>query len=350
MEKTVAYAGARIPLVQNDKIKICGRHTEADGCLAFDWTNSGVSFVFNGRGFILTLGALEHTDTEHQPAYIRVTVDGTKKQRFAVATGDEKIIIEGLPDKRHRVEILRLTEGIDPILFKDIALLGENAELRNPPLGVPRKIEFIGDSITCGYGVLGTTADPGFSTFQQDGAYSYAAQCAEMLSAEARYICVSGKGIVCNCLGDRSDVKGGEFYEYLTRKGGVCKDGWTPDVVVINLGTNDSGMPAPHEEFASAAKDLINKVRARYENAHIIWLYGLMSRYYADTLRETLREVSAKDEKVHFLFVDTMFGNPTETGANGHPNVRANYRTAEKLFKKIRSVTGWRNAVKIPEE
>jgi len=346
MERKPFCLNAPIKPAESEMIRIRGRHTVEDGCLAFDWTNSGFAFAFNGIGFIISLG--EYVCDE--PAYVRITVDGLHTQRFAVVNGSEKLIVEGLPDKRHRVEVLKITEGNSKLKFDTISLLGSDASLRNPPFNSPRKIEFIGDSITCGYGVLGASTDPTFVTYQQDGTYSYAYLTAEKFGADARYIAISGKGIVCNCKGDREDVKGGEYYNRLTREGGECNDGWIADVVVINLGTNDSGGPAPDDEFAVAAKDLINKVRARYEKAHIIWMYGLMSNLYAETLRSTIRDISKTDDKVHFLFVDSISGNEAEIGANGHPNVRASIRASALLYKKIRALTLWRGKVNTDEE
>ncbi len=346
MDKNVLVENNEITLLGNDSIRIKGRHSESEGCLAFDWTNSGIVFCFSGTGFILSFGKY----TADIPAYVKVIIDGKHRQRFAITNGGERVIIEGLTDKRHKVEVLKVTEGEAKLLFKGLTLLGNDAALRNPPFNSPRKIEFIGDSITAGYGVLGRITDPSYETYQQDGTYSYAYLTAQKCDADARFICASGKGIVCNCDGNREDVKAGQYYNYLTRLGGECNDGWEADVVVLNIGTNDCGGPAPNEEFALAAKDLVAKVRARYKNAHIIWMYGMMSQLYAEVLRETIREISETDKQVYFLYVDTIFGNDDENGANGHPNVRASMRASNLLYKKIRSVTGWRNAVSPAEE
>lgn len=346
MKNSLFAVGEPIKLAGNEMIRIRGRHTELDSMLAFDWTNSGFAFNFTGTGFIISLGAYS-ADT---PAYVKIIIDGKDSRRVAVVNGSEKLIVEGLSNKRHRVEVLKVTEGEPKLCFDTVTLLGPGASLRKPPLNSPRKIEFIGDSITCGYGVLGLPTDPTYLTYQQDGTNGYAYMTADRLGADARYIAISGKGIVCNCNGDREDVKAGEYCSYISRTGGECNDGWTADVVVINIGTNDCGGPAPDDEFASAAKALVAKVRARYPEAQIVWMYGMMSQLYKDVLRKTVREIAKTDPKVHFLFVDTVFGNESETGANGHPNVRASVRASGLLYKKIRSVTGWRGAAVIPDE
>jgi len=337
MDKNIASPNSPIKLAGNELIRTKGRYTLQDGCLAFDWTNSGFAFCFNGTGFILSLGVYK----ADIPAYVKIIVDG-KRQRFAVVNGSEKLIIEGLPNRRHRVEVLKVTEGNIKLLFDEITLFGTNASLRKAPPAASKRIEFIGDSITAGYGVLGAASDPSYQTFQQDGTYSYAYLTAQKFGADGRFICNSGKGIVCNCEGNREDVKAGQYCSWQTREGGECDDGWVADVVVINIGTNDCGGPAPNDEFIDAAKALVAKVRARYPESKIIWMYGMMSQHYAEVLRETIREISLEDKNVHFLFVDTIFGNEEETGANGHPNVKASIRASSALCKKIQSVTGWR--------
>lgn len=336
MDRNILCENEPIKLVGNEQIKIRGRHTEKDGCLAFDWTNSGFGFAFTGTGFMISLGAYNDV-----VAYVKVIIDGTKRQRFAVVNGSEKLIIEGLSNKRHRVEVIKVTESDTPLLFDSLVLFGKEAMLNKPPLNSPRRIEFIGDSMTAGYGVLANNTETAYNTYQQDGTYSYAYLTAERFGADARYICISGKGIVCNCEGNYEDVKTGEYYNRQTRLGGVCNDGWEPQVVVINIGTNDCCGNAGDKEFVSAAKSLLAKVRERYKDAHIVWAYGVMTQRFSDTIREIIRELSKTDKKVHFLYAESIDGNPSENGAACHPNVKASIRVSNLLYKKIRAVTGW---------
>ena len=77
MEKKPFYLNTPIKLAESEMIRVRGRHSVIDGCLAFDWTNSGFSFVFVGTGFIISLGSY----VGDSPAYVRITVDGNKSQR-----------------------------------------------------------------------------------------------------------------------------------------------------------------------------------------------------------------------------------------------------------------------------
>lgn len=327
-----------VKIAGSDLIRIIGRYTVTeDGMLALDWCGSGFSFIFNGTGFNISFGSFN----ADAPAYIKVVIDGKDERRFAVANGKERVIVENLCDRRHRVSVFKITESESPLLFDTLTLYGKAPSLRRLMGGRRRRVEFIGDSITCGYGVLGSESDPGYLTWQQDSSMSYASLAAKLLDAESRLIAVSGKGLVCNCLGDRSDVKVTQFYEYLTRKGGICNDGWIPDVVVINAGTNDCGGPADTAEFTKAANALLDGIRRRYPEAEIFWLYGMMNTHYTDILREVIRIRRETDGKVHCLITESISTRKGETGANGHPGVRASIRVAEELSKEIRRNMGW---------
>ncbi len=314
-----------------------GRYTIKDECLAFDWPNSGFSFNFFGTGFILSLGKYESA----QPAYIKVYVDNIE-QRFAVCCGKEKIIFEHLPNKRHKVTVLKITEGAPPVLFSDLVLLGSDQKLMSAIYGKNRRIEFIGDSITCGYGTMANSTETAYNTFQQDSSLTYAFFTAKELDAEANYICVSGKGIVSDCEGNRA-MTIPEFYNLASLNGESWDfSGYTPDVVVINAGTNDAWGMVDYPEFIKKSSAFIKTIREKYPQAYIIWLYGMLNQQYLTPLKDMIKEMNEQDPKIHFVYVEGITESAGEIGGVGHPNAKANKRAANLLVKKIKSVTGWR--------
>ena len=149
-------------IINNEKIKVLGRYTEVDGCVALDWSNSGITFTFKGTGFWLGYGEYKAPI----PAYVKVFVDGIE-QRFPISNGSEKTIIDTLPDGVHTATVLKITEGVDKLLFKELTILGSEPLLLDPPASKSKKIEFVGDSITGGYG--GGRRGGGGGGFQGDG-------------------------------------------------------------------------------------------------------------------------------------------------------------------------------------
>jgi hypothetical protein len=66
-----------------------------------------------------------------------------------------------------------------------------------------RRIEFIGNSITCGYGVLSDSSNCHFSPQTEDAGMSYAAILSRRLHADYHLVAYSGKGMVRN-YGDKN--------------------------------------------------------------------------------------------------------------------------------------------------
>lgn len=340
MEKKLPVISEQALVLSEDNgkyLRTHGRYTIKQGCLAFDWSNSGISFNFSGTGFILSFGSY----SAEEPAYVKVFLDGIE-QRFAISTGKEKIIYENLAEKRHRITVIRITEGAVPLLFKDLVLLGMDQKLMAPPFDKPRKIEFIGDSITCGYGVISNPSESSYHTFQQDSTMTYAYFTAKELEADAHYESISGKGIVCNCNGEK-DYELPLFFEHASQtKEPWDFTRWVPNIVIINAGTNDAAGAIADTAFTEATANFLKQIRSKYSNAHIIWVYGMINDKYTAAIKSAVREMSQTDEKVHFLYVDSINQMTGETGANGHPNTRANMRVSKLLVKKIKSVTDWR--------
>ncbi|PKM63078.1 MAG: hypothetical protein CVU97_01990 [Firmicutes bacterium HGW-Firmicutes-21] len=341
MEKKLPVIGEKALILCEDNgkyLRTHGRYTIKQGCLAFDWSNSGISFNFMGTGFILSFGRYN----ADEPAYVKVYLNGVE-HRYAVSTGKEKIIYENLPEKRHRVTVLRVTEGDSPLLLKDLVLFGMDHKFMAPPFDKPRKIEFIGDSITSGYGVIANPSESAYHTFQQDSTMTYAFFTAKELEADANYICISGKGIVCNCNGEKDNEEIPLFFEYASREKEPWDFSvWTPNIVVINAGTNDVAGAIHDQTFTEASVGFLNLIRSRYPDSHIIWVYGMMNDKYVSAIKSAVKELNKTDDKVHFLYVESINQLQGETGANGHPNTRANMRVSKLLVKKIKSVTNWK--------
>ncbi|MBR2885665.1 MAG: phospho-sugar mutase, partial [Clostridia bacterium] len=98
---------------------------------------------------------------------------------------------------------LKGKEGLEKIklLMKELTIIGADPLLLDPPSPKSRKIEFFGDSITCGYGVLAEESVTVYNTYEQDSTKAYAFLTAQAFDAELRSECISGQGIICNCDG-----------------------------------------------------------------------------------------------------------------------------------------------------
>ncbi len=318
------------------KIKVHGRCSNDSGRLSVAWSNSGFEFNFTGSGFVVSFGEFRDID----PAYLRVFVDGTSA-RYALADGSEKICIDGLDEKEHNAKILRVTEGLTSITVKQVAVCGNSPALLTPPAPKALKIEFYGDSITCGYGVLGARTTPGFAIYEEDSTKAYAYMTAENLDADGRYMCKSGKGIAANCLGDRSDIKISDFWAWENTAGKLYDTSlWTPDICVLNCGTNDAWGGITDSEFIEKGVEFLGNIRKAYPNAKILWTFGMMDETKQKAAKQAVDIFSEKDKNVYFHPISSFYHFSEEMGGGGHPSILTSKRASALLTEKIKEIMG----------
>ena len=86
-----------------------------------------------------------------------------------LSTGREVVLLEQLGGGSHTLTFRRLSEGDNPIKVASLSVFGEDCGFLPPPAAPEKRIEFFGDSITCGFGDLGEAADPDFRTYHVVG-------------------------------------------------------------------------------------------------------------------------------------------------------------------------------------
>jgi hypothetical protein len=126
-----------------------------------------------------------------------------------------------------------------------------------------------------------------------------------------------------------------------------------PDVVVVNLGQNDSwllnlpdyeqfkirfGDTAPTiPEWQAAYGSFIRKIRAVYPSAHIVCAIGSMDASADDsTWPDYIQGVVEVLSDKHMSTVVFPF-----TNTNGHPRVTHNREMADQLIEHLQHVMGW---------
>ncbi|OPZ90732.1 MAG: Endoglucanase E precursor [Firmicutes bacterium ADurb.Bin419] len=141
----------------------------------------------------------------------------------------------------------------------------------------------------------------------------------------------------------------GERYLYTLPYSNIKWDfkNYVPQVVVVNLGTNDYSPSTPdNTKFITAYKDIITKVRSNYPDAHIFCAVGpMLWGSGLDTYRNNVKEVinsfaSTGDSKVYFIEF------PQQDGSNGygedwHPSKKTHELMADQLTEAIKSKFGW---------
>lgn len=290
-----------------------GRFLNNNGNQQTNW--AGASFKTRAQGTQVVL-KVTAANTANYNQTLDVFIDGQVQPTPVVirsannATGYPL----SLPDSTtpHLVEWRLRTEASyanGPLTFIGIDVVG--GQLLNTPAPATRQMEFIGDSISNGYGVLGTNGSPcSQSGDAENSDLAYGPLTAAKFGADFRIIASSGRGVYRNR--DRSvrsppnvapltvrTLFGTVLHAYMANPpvpsstelaaAGTYtaqSDGWAPAVVVINLGTNDfsrrtddanNSSAIPDEAgFVAAYAGLMADVRAQYPGATIVPCLGPM--------------------------------------------------------------------------
>jgi lysophospholipase L1-like esterase len=312
----------------------------------FAWPGSAIAATFTGTGISATLN-----DTGSN--YFVVVVDGGKPTVFQTTTGMGTYpLASGLTSGTHTVTFTKRTESYVGVV-QLLALTPVGGALVPSPAPFTRRIEYVGDSITCGYGDLGTCDPSGtcctFSASTEDETVAYGALTAATLDAQQTVIAYSGIGMLRNYSGTTTNQMPSLFTRILADD---TSSVWSfstpaPDVVIINLGTNDFATGDPGNAFVTAYEAFITgELRAHYPNAYVLCALSPLlgdpnrstARTYLNTVVSTLN--AAGDKRVsYFEFAQQNFADGL--GCDYHPSTTTQAKDSAMLVPAIKTLTGW---------
>ncbi len=236
-------------------------------------TSSSPRATWSGASALATMMGPSAAVRLSAPAglWFEIVIDGQSVGRFETVAGEATYpLAEALPSGPHTVEISRRNEGFFGI-HEFLGFEPASAIVMSPsPYKV--QLEFIGDSLTCGYGIEGASANCSFSGATESAYSSYALVAARELSAAAHLICYSGKGVHQNYGGNTGEMMPELYPRTLT---GNATPVWAPEqfaaeVVVINLGTNDFSAALDESAFVEDYVALLNTARARHPQSYLL--------------------------------------------------------------------------------
>lgn len=321
-------------------LQTIGRFT-TDG--AASWTGSSLQFRTDAKSLTLLLEG---------KGWLTVAFDGQEFKTLEVKATEREYALTGLTSRIKTITLFKRTESFQGnIKFNGLRLPSE-ADLYEPPARLTKRLEAIGDSITCGYGNEGLQTD-GFTAAQEDGWSTYWAMAARAVGAEATGIAISGFGIYRNGGANAQpnvntlpqyyalDVTNGSTGEWDAKK-------WVPDVQVVCLGTNDfSKSIPPKTEFLEAYYGFLQTLRDRAPNALI---YCAQSPMLGDTTgkasRTTLKQyldaliADFGDPRVKYLEFPPMT-QPSHIGADYHPSEAMHKVMAQVLLEALNRDLDW---------
>ena len=313
----------------------------------FDWPGVSIGCRFKSQQIGLRIEGGERD-------YFNLFLDGELVSVFS-APHDTTLYFRPTADAAyHELLLTKRTEAdMGKARFMGF-ILDDKGEVFPSSRKTDRRIEFIGNSITCGYGTEGSNRDERFKPETENNYKSYAAILARAFNAEAHFIAHSGKGVVRNYgdekpVSDPKETMPGRYDRTLDNDPSQLWDfdQWKTDCVVINLGTNDfSTSPHPdRDSFLKAYKELISKVRSAHGDVPIFCVVGPMinepcfsyvkelTHYYKNQL---------KDEHLYFAGLpDNLLNQEDDLGSNWHPSYRGQLKIAAQLLGPLATVMKW---------
>ena len=301
------------------------------------WPGSGTEFAFKG-----TKATIEITDGGQGFMDLQVN-DDTHILDLKPGTHEYVLVEADTPDDFH-VRLTRRTESYDTGMF-EMAVPELEGEF-TPFAPKSRKMLFLGDSITAGFGVAGTTKTCENSPKLHAPLDSYAHLTAEAVKADAHLIAISGRGVIHNWDSNPAPVMPEQIDLALPDEPDAKWDHslFTPDAVIVLLGTNDWSVIDPGQDaFRVGYQDMLSELRGTYPNAHIVTVGGpLLTGEKGAAIRDgrdwALAEL--RDENMSSLDVE-LSDYGVIWSCNYHPGITSMKKMANALTDHLEVVLGW---------
>lgn len=331
-------------IADDTHVKPLGRSLMKDGVRAFTYTCSGIEFEFTGTS-----------------ADIDVICGG--KVRVAVYLNDNIVIDEILEkgetkldvfsseaSEKNKITVRKLSAaGENYVGIKSINVVSEYDIV--PAAEKDRRIEFIGDSVTCGYGIDFDNEYDGFTGAVENGGKSYAALTAEKLDAEYSICACGGIGVYSSYSETGVPNRTALIGEIYGRHGMFDAD-WDfslqPDLIVINMGANDNvwvnGKEERKDRFGKAYYEFLSQVREANPDAYIICSFGVLGKGLMDEIREQAENFSndTGDGRIFCFEFEAQNIERDGYGTSYHPSAKTHENMAEALSEYISEVMDWK--------
>ncbi|MDF2543953.1 MAG: lipolytic protein family [Herbinix sp.] len=306
-------------------------HQEQDGISCF-LPGSAISVCFQGREITVEIEDM----SINGKSWINAYIDDLPVRVFRIDP-ENKIyqLADDLDDTPHTLTLQKRTEaGFGTIKF--VNLTAENGHFTTPPSPLPHQIMVIGDSITCGYGnEAHIPCDCDAS--RENNALAYSSLIGQFLNSETLIVGASGTG----CYQNFGGFKEGRMSDYFMNI--ICPDldqkamdKFLPEVIVINLGTNDWSAPIDPTDYTNRYHEMIDFIRLRYPSAELFCVIGPMTDGPSKHLEALVKTVNeAGDTHVHFMEFPLIKRPEDGMGGSGHPSIKKHRQMAVQLSEKI---------------
>lgn len=336
-----------------ENVRYIGRNLYSDNTAWLVQSGSAIEFTVTAKSAEITFVG---------DKYFKGIID--ESPRYAVFVDGELLIDEVLmeknktislfsedTDKTAVVKVIHLSEGMYATF--GISEIKVNSSSDTPITPAEKKnlqIEFIGDSLTCGYGVEGTE-NSSFSTSTENFMKTYAYLACEALDADYSTECNSGYGILSGVTFDGTkDTE--KIHPPIYCNYGIFTPYDVPwvfeshpnDIVVLNIGTNDASytrsIPKLESEFKEEYIDFLKLIHENNPEAYIICTVGTIPvgtlMNVEKTAVEEFRKTTGWDKILFYESVQIEISDGY--GSDKHPTEITQRKNAERLVQVIKGI------------
>ena len=339
-----------------ENVKLTGR-TYDDGkviwlvqsgsAVEFDITASEASVVIAGDSAV-------ENEEKYRPRYA-VFVDDKLVEDVVMGTKTREVnLLSEKTQKTVRVKIIHLSEANNGAVgVQTVKAVSSAAKPLKPAAKKDLSIEFIGDSITCAYGVEGKSNGDQFMTATENFMKSYAYIAAQKLGADYSAVSYSGHGIISGySSGSEKETASlvPDYYENIAKSEEYAKP-WNfadnkNDVVFINLGTNDdtyirNDTENRLPEFEEGYYAFLQKVRKNNPDAYIICTVGTMGcEEVYPAIENAVKKFSSADDSRIMCYLSATQKPENGYGSDWHPSEITQQMSAYVAADKICEALG----------
>lgn len=315
--------------------------------------------------------------------FYKVIIDGAVyTEQVKMLSGENTYTLaSGLTSETHDLKLIKITEGASGTsIFKGFTVEGGTQTLLDLPSKSNKRIEFIGDSWTCGFGNLSQYATgnesmtiSNYIAKNEDNYYAWGPKSARALNAQYQVTASSGRGLYRNNTGSTNNTLPLN-YDYILEDDHTVQYDHTfnPDIIVIHLGTNDLALEENGQQyklddgvFEKTYLDFISKLLTLHPCTQVIICFGnsksdswptwtkQLSRLR--TIADNIINIHNKGNvtKLELPYTaEKWTGNSAEDCGYGdawHPSLCSHEEMSQKLVEKITSMNlNWGNQSNCP--
>lgn len=304
---------------QDPSLRFVGRWDFSDKAIPVSyWGGAYIKTEFYGTTVKLSVG---------HPTNFFVKIDNSEWVSFKNVKDTVTLTPVALAAGWHK---LTVAQGKDyDYIFQFKGLIFDQDAKTRPPQVSPVLVEYIGDSITTGY------------TDSQANVSDYGWVASEILGTEHTQIAYPG----INLASGYGKSKGnGMDIQYLKARSLKYPDAaeWTfekysPDVVTINLGTNDNNNKVPDSVFTQSYIKLITSIRSHFPKAKIIAMRTFLGIKQAATM-EAVNQLNAHGDR-NVFYLDTtgwITSKTSDYNDSAHPSDAGQVKAGKLLAEKLK--------------